>query len=160
MKLRSLVILSSLMLPMPFMMAEQGSAARGVNVGTLRCEVNPTVGLIVGSSTGMNCRFDAAGNHRRHIYQGNISKLGLDIGITSKSYVSWLVFAPGKIEPSALAGSYGGASAQATVGVGLGANVLVGGSNKSIALQPVSVQGQTGLNVAAGIAGLRLRFVK
>jgi hypothetical protein len=141
-------------------MAGQSNAAKGANVGTLSCEVNPSVGLIVGSSTGMSCRFNAAGTHLRHMYQGTISKLGLDIGITSKSYVSWLVFSTGKADPSALAGSYAGVSAQATVGAGLGANVLVGGSNKSITLQPVSVQGQTGLNVAAGIAGLRLRFVK
>jgi hypothetical protein len=160
MKLRSLIILSSFIAALPFVSAERGLAARGVNVGTLSCAVNPSVGLIVGSSTSMNCRFDAAGTHRRHSYAGNISKLGLDIGITSKSYVSWLVFAPGKIEPSALQGTYGGVSAQATVGVGLGANALVGGSHKSITLQPISVQGQTGLNVAAGIAGLKLRFVK
>ena len=160
MKFKSLVILSSLILPLPIAMAAEGMAARGINAGTLSCEVNPSVGLIIGSSTAMNCRFDAAGSHRRHMYHGTLSKLGLDIGVTSKSYVSWLVFAPGKIEPSALAGSYAGASAQATAGVGLGANALIGGSNKSITLQPVSIQGQTGLNVAVGIAGLKLTFVR
>ena len=159
MKLKSLVVFSCFILPLPLVTAAQGFAAKGVNVGTLRCEVDPIVGLIIGSSKGMNCRFDVAGTHRRYTYKGNISKLGLDIGVTSKSYMRWLVFAPGKIEPSALAGSYGCASAKATVGVGLCANVLVGGSNKSIALQPVSVQGQTGVNVAVGIAGLKLRFV-
>jgi hypothetical protein len=72
--------------------------------------------------------------------------------------MTWAVFAPGKLKAGSLAGSYGGVSAKATIGVGLGANVLVGGLNKTIALQPLSVQTQTGLNIAAGIAGLRLRY--
>ena len=72
--------------------------------------------------------------------------------------MTWAVFAPGRINRGALAGSYGGASAQATIGVGLGANVLVGGFKRTIALQPLSIQGQKGLNIAAGIAGLSLRY--
>src|SRR5260221_1246717 len=131
MKFRSLIILSSFIAALPLVSAERGVVARGINVGTLGCAVNPSVGLIVGSSTSMNCRFDAAGTHRRHSYEGNISKLGLDVGVTSKSYVSWLVFAPGKIEPSALQGSYGGLHAQATGGVGVRAKAASGGSNKT-----------------------------
>ena len=73
--------------------------------------------------------------------------------------MTWAVFAPGKLKSGSLAGDYGGAGAEATIGVGLGANVLVGGFKKSVALQPLSVQGQTGLNVAAGVAGLKLRYV-
>ena len=49
-----------------------------------------------------------------------------------------------------LAGNYGGVGANASVGVGFGGNFLVGGPENSYALQPISVQGQTGLNVAAG----------
>jgi hypothetical protein len=69
----------------------------------------------------------------------------------------WLVFAPGQVSPGALAGDYGGATASATVGAGVGANVLLGGSNKQITLQPVSVEGSAGLNVAAGIAAVTLK---
>jgi hypothetical protein len=131
-------------------------AKSGVKVGALSCTVEGGVGLILGSSKEMNCTFDPAGSGKRERYTGRITKLGLDIGVTGESYIRWLVFAPGKIERGALEGSYGGASAEATVGVGLGANVLVGGLKDSIALQPVSVQGQEGLNIAAGISSMKL----
>jgi len=80
--------------------------------------------------------------------------------VTGKGVMAWAVFAPGKLKAGALAGHYVGASAEASVAVGLGANVLVGGSDKSIALQPLSVQAQTGLNLAAGVASLRLKKAK
>lgn len=134
------------------------SAKSGVKIGALNCKVEGGVGLILGSSKGMTCRFRPAGGGRTERYTGRISRIGVDIGFTNKSYMTWAVFAPGKTKRGALAGSYGGASAEATIGVGLGANVLVGGFKKTIALQPLSVQGQEGLNVAAGIAGLRLRY--
>jgi hypothetical protein len=95
---------------------------------------------------------------KKAVYTGSITQIGIDIGVTSKSYITWAVFAPGDLDRGALEGSYGGASAEATVGVGLGANVLVGGLKDSIALQPISVQGQEGLNVAAGVTGLKLRY--
>ena len=105
----------------------------------------------------MSCTFrSAAGGTER--YTGSVTKIGVDIGVTTKSYIRWAVFAPGTLKPGSLAGGYAGGSAEATLGVGLGANVLIGGSNKSIALQPVSVQGQTGLNVAVGISGLSLKY--
>ncbi len=127
----------------------------GVKIGVLNCEVAPGVGLIVASSKAVKCTFEGTVGKKER-YTGTIEKLGIDIGITGKGVMSWAVFAPGKISRGALAGRYAGATAEATVAVGLGANVLVGGSNKSIALQPISVQAQTGLNVAAGIAALRL----
>lgn len=138
--------------------ATPASAKSGVKIGALNCKVEGGVGLILGSSKGMTCRFRPAGGGRTERYTGRISRIGVDIGFTNKSYMTWAVFAPGKTKRGALAGSYGGASAEATIGVGLGANVLVGGFKKTIALQPLSVQGQEGLNVAAGIAGLRLRY--
>jgi hypothetical protein len=138
--------------------ATPASAKSGVKIGALNCKVEGGVGLILGSSKGMTCRFRPAGGGRTERYTGRISRLGVDIGFTNKSYMTWAVFAPGKTKRGALAGSYGGASAEATIGVGLGANVLIGGFKKTIALQPLSVQGQEGLNVAAGIAGLRLRY--
>jgi hypothetical protein len=138
--------------------ATPASAKSGVKIGALNCRVEGGVGLILGSSKRMSCRFSPAGGGRPERYTGRISRVGLDIGFTNKSYITWAVFAPGKTKRGALAGSYGGASAEATIGVGLGANVLVGGFKKTIALQPLSIQGQEGLNVAAGIAGLSLRY--
>jgi hypothetical protein len=153
-------LLAVTLLAAPLLAPGIAEAKSGVNVGGLSCTVEGGVGLILGSSKDMNCTFSPAGGGKKEYYVGSISKLGVDVGVTSKSYISWVVFAPGKIKAGALAGSYGGASAEATVGVGLGANVLVGGLDKSIALQPVSVQGQEGLNVAAGISSLKLARAK
>lgn len=133
-------------------------AKSGVKIGSLDCKIEGGVGMILGSSRKMGCRYRPAGGGPSEAYVGRISRVGLDIGVTSKSYMTWAVFAPGKVKRGALEGSYGGASAEATIGVGLGANVLVGGFKKSIALQPLSIQGQTGLNIAAGIAGLSLHY--
>ena len=115
-------------------------------------------GLIIGSSKGLECVFHPAGGGDQGHYVGSVKKLGIDIGVTNEAFVGWLVFAPGVVDPDALEGTYIGATAQATVGLGLGANVLVGGFRKSIALQPVSLQGQTGLNVAAGIGWIDLAY--
>ncbi|MFN3888874.1 MAG: DUF992 domain-containing protein [Beijerinckiaceae bacterium] len=128
-----------------------------VNIGNLSCTVDGGVGLILGSRRNVTCRFTPVGATRASIYRGDVSRLGVDIGVTNRSFIRWLVFAPGSVKPGALAGNYSGVSAQASAGLGLGANVLVGGLRDSIALQPVSVQGQTGLNLAVGISRLRLR---
>lgn len=135
------------------------AAKSGVKIGVLNCDVSAGVGLILASSKTVKCTFDRSVGGKEH-YTGTIEKLGIDIGVTGKGVMSWVVFAPGKISKGALAGKYAGASAEATVAVGLGANVLVGGSNKSVALQPLSLQAQTGLNVAAGVAALRLKYGK
>jgi hypothetical protein len=92
-------------------------------------------------------------------YTGSVTKLGIDIGVTGTTYIAWAVFAPGRVNRGALEGSYSGASAEASIGLGLGANILIGGSKKTIALQPLSVQGQTGLNIAAGVARMDLDYV-
>jgi len=128
----------------------------GVKVGVLNCDVSAGVGLILGGSQKAACVFD--GPNGQEMYKGRISKLGLDIGVTDETVMSWVVFAAGNLAPGALAGTYAGATAEATFAVGLGANVLVGGSEQSIALQPVSVQGQTGINIAAGLEGFTLEF--
>lgn len=143
---------------MALLAASPASAKSGVKIGSLSCTVAGGVGLILGSSKSMKCKFISAGGGKVERYTGRITKVGIDIGFTKKSYITWAVFAGGKTKRGALAGSYGGATAEATVGVGLGANVLVGGFKKTIALQPVSIQGQKGLNVAAGIAGLNLKY--
>jgi Protein of unknown function (DUF992) len=132
--------------------------AGGIKVGVLTCRVDAGAGWLIGSSKDVECVFK--GNHgRREYYTGSIGKLGVDLGVTNETRVAWLVFAPGKLKSGSLKGSYTGASVEATVGLGVGANVLVGGFRKSINLQPLSVQAQTGLNVAAGIASLHLKSV-
>ncbi len=126
-----------------------------VEVGVLRCTVSGGVGLIVGSSKPLRCVFRHRGPSE--YYTGRITKIGLDIGITRQTVISWAVLSTtANIPTASLAGSYGGVTAEATVGVGVGANALIGGSRRSVILQPLSVQGQTGLNIAAGVAGLRL----
>jgi hypothetical protein len=137
--------------------AAQAQSQSQVQVGRLSCAVEGGIGFIIGSSKDMVCRFIRKG-HRDEIYRGNISKLGLDIGITGQTQIEWLVFSGSttKVGPRSLAGTYAGASAEATLGVGIGANWLVGGSQRGFALQPFSIQGQTGLNYSVAFAGLRL----
>ena len=130
----------------------------GVQVGALTCNVAGGFGFIFGSSRAINCTFAPANRPPEH-YVGSIDRFGVDIGYIAGGVLIWTVVAPtANIAPGSLAGTFGGATASATVGVGLGANVLIGGSGNSIALQPVSIQGTTGLNVAAGIAAMTLTF--
>jgi hypothetical protein len=131
----------------------------GANVGSLTCNVAGGVGFVFGSSKQISCLFNRT-NGTAERYTGEIKKFGVDIGFTKEAQMVWLVFAPGALAPGSLAGDYGGATASATVGVGAGANVLIGGSSKQITLQPVSVEGSTGLNVAAGIGAVELRSVR
>jgi hypothetical protein len=139
-------------------LAAPAHADNGVKSGILDCDVSAGIGFIIGSSKSVQCTFKGDGGRVEH-YEGRIGKLGIDIGATGKASMAWVVFAPGKVKKGALEGTYTGASAQATAGAGLGANVLIGGFDKSINLQPLSVQGQTGINVAAGLASLTLQSV-
>ena len=133
------------------------AAPAGVKVGTLTCDVAGGVGFVFGSTKDLTCSY-APSKARVERYTGSISKWGVDIGYTGKGKLIWAVFAPSSdVRPGALEGEYAGATAQANVGVGLGANALIGGLDKSIALQPLSVQGSTGLNVAAGIGQISLK---
>jgi len=131
------------------------AAPAGVRVGDLTCNVASGWGFIFGSSKDLHCTYRGNG-HREH-YTGSISKFGVDIGYTEGGVLIWGVFAPSSdVRRGALAGSYVGGSAQATVGIGAGANALIGGFNKSITLQPLSLEGSKGLNVAAGIGSINL----
>jgi hypothetical protein len=125
-------------------------------VGALTCDISAGIGAIIASKKQVTCMFTPSARGPREVYVGSITKFGLDIGATSGGEMVWSVFAPSNRKFGALAGHYAGATAEATVGVGAGANVLVGGSNRTVTLQPVSVQGQTGLNLAVGVAGLDL----
>jgi hypothetical protein len=128
-----------------------------VQVGILECRGGASVGFVVGSVTNLGCVLRAEGMPEDR-YVATIRKVGLDLGITQESALAWAVYAPvARLGPGDLSGNYAGAQGSATIGVGLGGNVLVGGSANSIALQPVSLQGQVGLNVAAGLESLELR---
>jgi hypothetical protein len=135
------------------------TGSKGINVGSLSCSVAGGVGFVFGSTKGLNCIFTRTNGLGEH-YEGSVEHFGVDIGYTKDAQIVWLVFAPGDISSGSLAGSYGGVTVQGTVGVGAGANVLVGGSNKQISLQPVSVQGGAGLNVAGGVAEISLKAAR
>ncbi len=131
------------------------AAPHGVRVGELTCNVASGWGFVFGSSKHLHCTYRGNG-HFEH-YTGSISKFGVDVGYTEGGVLVWGVFAPtSDLRKGALEGDYVGASAQATVAVGIVANALVGGFDKSIALQPLSVEGSKGLNVAAGIGSISL----
>lgn len=135
------------------------AAPAGIKVGELTCNVSSGWGFVFGSSKDLHCTFRPSAHPREH-YVGTVNKFGVDVGYTEGGILVWGVFAPSSdVAPGALTGGYAGATASATVGVGLGANVLIGGLNKSIALQPLSVEGNRGLNVAAGIGSISLKFV-
>jgi Protein of unknown function (DUF992) len=137
-------------------MAAGASAQQRVEVGVLNCTAKGSTGFIVGSTRELSCRFKRQG--KDEFYHGTINKFGIDIGTTQQAQIAWAVLAPTASLPRrSLVGGYAGVSAEATVGVGVGANALVGGSDKSIVLQPLSVQSQQGLNIAAGVASLQLR---
>ena len=128
-----------------------------VQVGRLSCDVDGGIGYIIGSSKDMTCRFIRKG-HKTEYYDGTINKLGFDIGVTGRTQIEWLVFSGSSTRygNGSLAGTYVGGSAEATIGVGLGGNWLIGGSRRGFALQPWSIQGQTGLNYAVTFTGLTL----
>ncbi|MBN8999235.1 MAG: DUF992 domain-containing protein [Rhizobiales bacterium] len=129
----------------------------GVKIGMLQCDIDGGIGYLIGSAKGLECTFKPNRGGRVEHYTGNIKKLGIDLGVTKQGALLWAVFAPvAGYRAGALSGLYLGATAEATVFAGLGANVLVGGTGNSIALQMVSVTGQVGLNVAAGGAALTL----
>jgi len=137
---------------------EANAQGTNVQVGVLKCTVAGGTGFVLGSSKGLTCIFKKQHGVRER-YTGNIRKFGIDIGTTKKAKISWLVFAPsGENVSRALAGGYVGVTAEVTVGGGVGANLLVGGINKSITLQPLSVQVQEGFNIAAGIGNMNLKY--
>jgi hypothetical protein len=132
-------------------------AAPPVRAGVLQCQGGQNVGFVVGSVTSLECVFRSEGR-RPEPYIARVQRIGLDLGITEQTQLQWAVNAPtGRLGRGELAGSYGGVGVNASIGIGGGGNFLVGGPANAYALQPISLQGQTGLNVAAGIAGLELQ---
>jgi len=133
-------------------------ANANVEVGGLTCRSPGGVGYVIGSTLNFQCVFVPSGGGPAHHYLGVVRRIGVDLGVTQNVSLGWVVFAPtGVIHPGDLAGNYGGVQGNASVGVGVGANALVGGSNNTFALQPVSAEAQAGLNVSAGLTDLELR---
>ncbi len=151
---KSVVVLASLAL-----LVLAAPAQARVRAGLLSCQVAPGVGFIVGSQKSVTCTFTSVRGWSEH-YAGHITHVGLDVGYTSGGVVAWAVYAPAQRRHGALAGVYGGASGEATVGAGVGANVLIGGFKHSITLQPVSVGAQQGLNLAVAVSSLELAPVR
>jgi hypothetical protein len=156
---RSIILagVAASMLVASFAAVQAQQPMQRVQVGILECRGGASVGFIVGSVTNLGCVLRAEGLPEDR-YVATIRKVGLDLGITQESALAWGVFAPTvRLGPGALAGNYAGAQGSAALGVGAGGNALVGGSNNTIALQPLSLQGQVGVSIAAGLESLELR---
>ena len=154
--MRRIALLAALAATLAAAPFTSASAQERVQVGVLECRGGASIGFIVGSVTNLGCVLRGDGYEDRYV--ATIRKVGVDIGITQETALAWAVFAPvRRLSAGDLAGNYVGAQGSATIGVGAGGNVLVGGSNNSVALQPLSLQGQVGLNVAAGLESLELR---
>lgn len=126
--------------------------------GMLTCKLNPSIGFIIAGHQTMECRYAPSNGSPPQAYEGALNTVGVDIGITAGGILGWAVLAPtAGIPPGALAGEYVGASGDLGIGVGAGANVLIGGSARTVALQPVSLEGSIAVNVALGVSGLKLR---
>jgi hypothetical protein len=138
-----------------------GAQTPGTSVGGLSCRTAPSIGLIFGSQQRMACRFQPNGPYPPEAYVGVMNTIGLDIGITAGGVMAWGVFAPtaGPMY-GGLAGTYVGASGSIGLGVGVGANLLFGGTGRSIALQPLSVEGSVGVNLSVGASGLTLALAQ
>lgn len=140
------------------LLAASPAAAQGhtVRQGVLTCRTSASVGLVVGSRQKLRCQFKSESGRTQN-YVGTIGRLGLDLGVTAGGVMAWVVLASTPTIPTgALAGEFVGASGDISVGVGVGANLLVGGTRKSVSLQPLSVEGQVGVNLALGVARMRL----
>jgi hypothetical protein len=135
-------------------------SAEHIQAGTLTCDISGGIGFIIGSQKALDCSFVRTLPGPPEFYSGVINKLGFDLGGTRGGVMVWAVYAPTTRAAGFLAGTYAGASAEVTVGGGIGANMLVGGSIRTIELQPFTVQEQTGINLAAGIAEIELHFVR
>src|SRR5580658_9743654 len=139
------------------LLAPARAADTTAKIGTMTCHVSSGWGFVFGSTRELRCVFTGEG--RTENYSGKISKFGVDIGFQQSGVIIWAVLAPSTdLKAGALTGDYGGVTAGAAAGVGGNANVLLGGSTKSISLQPVSVEGDTGINVAVGIAAITLKY--
>lgn len=141
--------------------AEAQAPRAWTQAGVLNCRLDPSIGFIIAGHQSMQCQFTQNAPIPPQNYEGAINTVGIDIGVSAGGRLTWAVLAPTNGVPAgALAGEYVGASADAAVGVGVGTNVLIGGSNRTVALQPISLEGSVAFNVTLGVSALKLRPVK
>jgi hypothetical protein len=160
MKIQSTAFLSGAALAAMTALAAPATAQAPVSVGFLHCAVAPGAGMVVTSARALDCTFAPSAGGPPERYVGTVTRLGVDLGVTGPGDIDWAVLAPTAIiGHGALTGSYGGIGAVATLGIGGGAALLTGGNGMTTSLQPLSVHGQSGANVAAGIEGIRLDYV-
>jgi hypothetical protein len=139
------------------LVATQAPAQTATQVGQLSCDVSAGVGFILVQKQTLRCLFTPTNGGAPEPYLGRIDEFGVALGAVSQGHLIWGVIAPASGVPyGALSGTYAGVGAEATAGVGLGANVLVGGTGRAFSLQPVSVEGQVGLNIAGGVTTVTL----
>jgi len=156
-RLKTVAAAALLAVPAALAGSLDADARSGIKVGVLDCRVAGGYGLVVTSKKALKCAYRSADGEHIERYRGAIRKFGVDIGSTGDGRVVWAVFAPGHyVGRGALAGRYAGASGEVSLGIGAGAHLLIGGSHRAFTLQPLSVQGQTGLNVAAGVSTMEL----
>ncbi len=138
--------------------AEAQTPAKWTQTGILNCKLNPSIGFIIAGHQTMECLFTQSPPNPPQAYDGALNMVGINIGISAGGALAWAVFAPTAGAPAgALAGEYIGASGDVGLGLGVGGNVLLGGSGRTIALQPVSVEGSVAVNVTLGVSALKLR---
>jgi Protein of unknown function (DUF992) len=155
--MRSLLVVLAAICAVP---ASAQAPGPWTQVGMLTCKVNPSIGFIIAGHQSMECRFVPSTNSPTQAYEGALNMVGINIGISAGGILGWAVFAPTTGLPAgALAGEYVGASGDLGIGLGAGANVLIGGSARTVALQPVSLEGSVAVNVALGVSALKLRPV-
>jgi hypothetical protein len=156
--LRRFSTLAAIALMAMLTMPADAQSTPSSTAGMLRCKLNPSIGFIIAGHQSMECSFTPNGQNPPQAYQGALNTVGLDIGISAGGVLGWAVYAPTTgIPAGALAGEYVGASGDIGLGGGVGANVLIGGSGRTVALQPVSLEGSVAVNVALGVSGLKLR---
>jgi hypothetical protein len=158
--LKRFLIVAALALVAVALPARTKAQPSWTQVGVLTCRLNPSIGFVIAGHQSMECSYQPAGPFPPQPYQGAFNTIGLDVGVTAGGILSWTVFAPTTGVPAgALAGEYVGASGDVGIGIGAGANILIGGSGRSIALQPLSVEGSVAFNVTVGVSMLKLRPV-
>jgi hypothetical protein len=155
--MRSLSLISALLLAAVLGTATATAKTEHAAVGTLDCDISAGIGAIVGSKQDVSCIFRPSGGGTSVHYVGNITEFGLDIGEVAKAKMTWLVFDATDKGKDGLSGVYRGATADASAGIGGGIKILVGGGDGSLSLQPLSVEGEEGLNLAVGVTALTLR---
>jgi len=158
--MRAIFVAAAVLAAVPGLATTAAAQDRGIELGVLDCAIEGGTGFVFGSTKDLSCTFNpASATFAPETYTGSVSKYGLDIGVTGKTVMQWIVLAPmaNIYAPGALAGDYVGASAEMTAAVGAGANLLVGGSGQAFTLQPLSLQAQTGVNIAIGVSRFRLR---